>query len=534
MHTQPYTSNSTPERICYVLFVLTSLSFCLLRIGLIVFTYRRAVLHQWVHVAYAFIHFLEIPLGVLLLTKMPTKWPITLSCFLIILLAMNAYLSFQYLLPSYFWIEVLWTLPVFAVGISKQSSNTSFWVKLALTLFLVTLPLAVVEGVFLEKTFRSKYRLPDYGFMHLNSSLYEMLPGGRLKPDIQTWAVGPRNPIWWQTNSQGFRYYKEVAQEPPVPTRRVLYIGDSFVAGYRTDQKAQSASLLEENLRKGNSKEVSVLPVCLEDVSFAWYYLDEIGLSWNPDHVVFCLCLNNDLAQTYVLTHEGAYLSISEEGGSLNINRQSAGEPTFGFHRDEIFNARLPAESFAGTGAFGPVVYSVVNRLRQIQTVSVLLSLRDSVQPVGVAPMWPGPVKGPRLFDLGHGLGACLKDLPTPMKQAYSKTKSCLLGLAQDCKVENIPFTVVVIPQRYAVSAREWQATIRRYHLVPEFFDPLKPHREITDFLKNASIDYVDLLPAFCAYDNPTELFLPMGDMHWSPQGHALAAKVVYEHIKED
>src|SRR5207244_10087174 len=73
--------------------------------------------------------------------------------------------------------------------------------------------------------------LPDYG-----SVMGDYDACGFLRHDLHTRVVGERGAATFITNHLGLRYDREVNATKTSPGSRVLFLGDSFVAGYRTDQ----------------------------------------------------------------------------------------------------------------------------------------------------------------------------------------------------------------------------------------------------------------------------------------------------------
>jgi hypothetical protein len=120
--------------------------------------------------------------------------------------------------------------------------------------------------------------------------------GGHLVADRNLLAEGEfhRRPVRWITNSKGFRDRREFPLQPTLGTRRILFLGDSFVDGMRTDQERTIGYLVEQQLGRTGAN-VEVLISGHNNPANAWYYLQEIGLKYRPRLVILGVTLGNDL-----------------------------------------------------------------------------------------------------------------------------------------------------------------------------------------------------------------------------------------------
>ncbi len=112
--------------------------------------------------------------------------------------------------------------------------------------------------------------LPDY-----DDLVGEYGEGGFLVPNLDTMVVGDTGPARFVTNRLGFRDRNEVSYAKPPGTLRIMFIGDSFVSGFRTDQDDTVGKVLEDELRNATdnpSIEVLVVETSYEDLWVANYY----------------------------------------------------------------------------------------------------------------------------------------------------------------------------------------------------------------------------------------------------------------------
>ena len=98
-------------------------------------------------------------------------------------------------------------------------------------------------------------KLPDYGTLH-NVKMGE---GGNLLPDYDGLVQGESGAVAWKTNSKGFRNSAEFDYEPPENVVRLIWLGDSFVAGYRVDQDETAGARMTATLNAAAVNEYFVI-----------------------------------------------------------------------------------------------------------------------------------------------------------------------------------------------------------------------------------------------------------------------------------
>ena len=164
---------------------------------------------------------------------------------------------------------------------------------------LVSCALLIVHTIF--KTAKAKEAaqdLLDYDNIHRWDALRE---GGHLLPNLNGWIKGETldRPVRIITNSKGFRNNREFDYNVSPRTLRILFLGDSYVDGMRTDQ-AQTIGYLWEHLlnRESCSDQTDAHEVMISghnNPADAWYYYQEFGHRYHPQLVILGVTLGNDL-----------------------------------------------------------------------------------------------------------------------------------------------------------------------------------------------------------------------------------------------
>ncbi|MCX6706549.1 MAG: hypothetical protein NT001_00180, partial [Candidatus Woesearchaeota archaeon] len=60
-----------------------------------------------------------------------------------------------------------------------------------------------------------------------------------------------------------------------------------------------------------------------------------------------------------------------------------------------------------------------------------------------------------------------------------------------------------------------------------------KPQQEITAFLAENHISYIDLYPVFYAKQKQIPLYFKI-DGHWNKEGHEIAAEEIFKYLKDN
>ncbi|MEZ5312986.1 MAG: hypothetical protein R2862_04670 [Thermoanaerobaculia bacterium] len=152
----------------------------------------------------------------------------------------------------------------------------------------------------LDRRVPAARQLPDYGAAVASR---ELGPAGYLVPGFDAWLTdGAGGRIRWRNDARGFRTDRGDRRDAGCgDTVRLLFVGDSFVAGYRIGPGGRlpaAARALRWNALT-NRPPVEALIAEVEDPVTARDYLDRFGVVLEPTLVLVGLTLGNDLDQIY-------------------------------------------------------------------------------------------------------------------------------------------------------------------------------------------------------------------------------------------
>lgn len=341
--------------------------------------------------------------------------------------------------------------------------------------------------------------------------------GGFLQENFAGQVVGEDGRmVRWQNNAAGFRYHRDLDPQPPPGTHRILVLGDSFAAGYRTDQDETCAARAEAELRRrGHPVEMPI--AVIEEPVIGLHWLQEHGRRFAPDLVVLTICLGNDIAQTFLSLHERGLYHL-ELGEAVTISKRSPPDP-IGFHHG-LEQMVLPRAALIDDP---PSRVRAPFRLRLLRPL--LGEPRRAIRP------GYGGARPHQLFDPHTGFGCCLRAPPQAVRTAYAELARTLDGYRRLCADAGARFVVLLAPQPYQVQPVDWQLALDTYGLRADAFDLDLPQRTIGEACRAQRILCVDPTARMRAAHDATglEMFCSGGDMHWGSAGHRVAAEVLVE-----
>jgi lysophospholipase L1-like esterase len=289
----------------------------------------------------------------------------------------------------------------------------------------------------------------------------------------------------FKLNSQGFKDL-EFTQEKPAETYRILGIGDSFTYGV-VPYQYNYLTLLEEKLNK-SGKKTEVINMGIPGLGPRDYLsiLVNEGLQLKPDKIVLSFYIGNDFLDNSMTTH------LRKEEKSYVI---------------ALIKSLITIQSHY-QGTFTNTVPKYEDNQPTIDNAKYLQNT------VSKSNMF---VKNPQDNMFKGFVEDAVKDLIEIKKIADS---------------QNIPLTIVIIPDEVQVNTQLQQQVKAAFDPNdPNLLDFELPNRMLTERLRQANIDYLDLLPSFVAASKITRLYKP-NDTHWNIAGNSFAAELISRHLK--
>ena len=387
----------------------------------------------------------------------------------------------------------------FLLALHHLTSISGRYLLLVSSLFVSALLAELLLSTLDESGSRSREGLKDYG--DVMGSYGE---GGFLLPKLDLLVVGEHGEARFITNRFGFRNEADFDYAPSARAFRVLLIGDSFVAGYRTDQDETMGRVLERELARTDGYQDSEVLIAGAGHPGAYYeYLRDHASKFHPNLILVGITLGNDISQSYA----------ARRGGD--------------FEKEVSARSFLPADAYKRS--YLERLPVKIDRSLRTWRAYRFLTRRIRTEPIG---SWLGdPPTEVHSFDAIHSLGHFYDRQPISMvEESYQALFYYLDAIDSWSRRNETPLVFLLLPQRFQVSERDWKATAFAYALDETAFDLEKPNRSIMDWCRGRVVSCLDLLPVF-KKATADSLYLPRGDMHWNARGQSLAAVTVKEHV---
>ncbi|HTY44474.1 MAG TPA: hypothetical protein VMD52_00565 [Patescibacteria group bacterium] len=335
----------------------------------------------------------------------------------------------------------------------------------------------------------ARYRIKDWPDL----VDHKLNPGGILRPNINEMVKGAYadKPVRYITNSQGFRNDREFTPQPRPGVLRIMYIGDSFVIGYRLGQKDLSAVVMEQEIRKKLAgspyRDVEVMVVGAMDPFEGRRYFNMYGYRFQPHIVVTGICMGNDIAAAGYRQHHAKSTGKKEAINSfqeVNIGKDFS-------------------------GSFGKVVLPEDAYLK-----------RDH---------YPVPAFADTFLEPGFYYRPLLPQAETLL----TNFEEVLKGFKDDVEARGARFVAVMFPVREQVYHGLWKRQCDFFALNQDKFDLEYVIDRLSDFFSKNDIAYLDLLPyfIFVAKTESKLLYFPRDIMHWDEDGNKLAGRAIATYL---
>lgn len=293
-------------------------------------------------------------------------------------------------------------------------------------------------------------------------------------------------------NSQGHRDV-EVALKKPSGVFRILVLGDSFTVGTNVRQEEAYAKGLERRLRSVYGSRIQVVNSGVggwQPIQYAEYY-EHYGYRFEPDLILVGFFVGNDAFDDLTSTDQ-LYTAVLGH----RVSREAAAHPLIKlqvFLYDHSNLARL----WLNQGPVEPDTYirkqcdDFSEQYLAIQKEKMTNHLRYSSQ-----------LRDRAQIAVNH------------------------IGRIRELAGDSVPVIVALLPDENQINPA-LQARVFDAREKPDY-DFKMPQSMLVEMFHGIGIPTIDLLPAMLS----DRQCLYMNDTHWTPEGHELAASVIFEKLK--
>ncbi len=290
----------------------------------------------------------------------------------------------------------------------------------------------------------------------------------------------------------------DVLVQKPAGTRRLLVIGDSFMEGWGVERGEMFTDRLETELAAlypGERIEVVGAGVASWSPLTEWAWLKHRGLALQPDAVLMAFDAT-DLAGDSFYAHR--------------LVRDAHGRPDYIRPGDQRVALPWPAHHLAARWSY---IYRYLDRW---------LTKKFPVTEWDYG-FWADS------DDVWAGIRS-ESELPEPKYSSYwTIPREVFRVTSEELRRREIPFLLTMYPTGVETDSSCWATGRGTANFGPGMMPPRR-FEYLDRIATEDAIPYFSLLPAFQADPEPSRLFYPY-DGHWSPEGHALAARAVAAEI---
>lgn len=339
-----------------------------------------------------------------------------------------------------------------------------------------------------------------------------------------------------QTDQWGF--VKDADGNDPDPSaRRILFIGDSFVAGLQVDISQNLSVMSQDLLDEATGDRWQSINAGMDSYGPIRYQLSYqvFKETFDPEIVVVGLFVGNDLGDAAQLFENGLVV-VDDTGLPVRVEHSY-----FGGERPPIMP---PSEWKRGiVGLIDELVYNNICNYLDWQTigpedyftvpprdlvVEAYDASREAACIAGEEPCVSYPIRNETL--IRYNQDAIFKEHYAEQDLAdLQLTRDSLRQLHQAVQADNRKLILVIFPVSHQVPHQGEGIKPDRGLAVGEVIDSAAPQDYLMDFCTEEGLHCVDLLPVFRAHDQ--ENLFWVYDMHLTPRGHEVAAQAIVQEI---
>ena len=381
-------------------------------------------------------------------------------------------------------------------------------ISLFLSLIIAELALRLVIPVDSQRPFDFRIPHPILGWV--------------LQPNI-TYLYGiPEGKVSVTHNSEGWRDLERAVKKPD-GVFRILVLGDSFMEANSVELDNTFYRQVEK-LARAVGKNVEVINMGVAGYGTLQEYLvfHHIGSLYQPDLVLVGFFTGNDLVNNSLALSS----FLLEEGQVVNAR-------PFLDLNESISWTITPVDFKAAQLSYAKNKASRESKKNRLTEKLIFLKLlAEGVERIPVPEFLKNQIGHPepvdkRIYELAlMGVNYCEES--EEFTEAWDTTKRIFAKLKEEVQSHGGELVVFTVPAIEEVSLEYMQAVTADVTYPANLcLEEAPSHARLTRMLTELDIELISLLQDFRRVMRQDEINLYQSDLHWNPEGHALAAERV-------
>ncbi len=326
---------------------------------------------------------------------------------------------------------------------------------------------------------------------------YELDPDivHRPRPNTITKLSGPEFTVIRATNSKGLVDYE---YDYDFKSLTIVMLGDSFTEASHVKLEEGFPKLLESKL-KNDGKNLRVVNCGIGNTGTdqQFIFLQKECIKYKPQIVILDFYIGNDFADNY------ASLVYGYENGKLIDKRPikfSLFQRALHFFNTRLHTVKLIENIFLSSKYMRQFLFNI------------------------------GLYKSGEPYKHDISLQDVFFTNSTIAKAGYDKTWLIFDQLINYTKSNDINLIVTIIPTKEQVDSKKYNEHFSIYNNTSISINITRPNRELSKYLANKNITYIDLLSYLRKY-NVNNTFYFESDIHYNNKGHEITAEVIFEKL---
>jgi hypothetical protein len=296
-----------------------------------------------------------------------------------------------------------------------------------------------------------------------------------------------------------------LTMEKPGGVFRVLIVGDSYPQGWQVTREQGFPWLIEQQVSQESGRQVEVINLSIDafgtDRELLLYSI--LGWRFQPDLVLLVIYTGNDVQDNEIDLEARRY------GYRLDRPFFTLDDGVLQLHNSIVYDPLHDQDSYA---------YLWLVAMQQEQGALPPVNPPDAPRVIGDSPY---------SLEYPVELGLYVPE-DEHWANAWALTEALIVEFRDVVQEQGSQFAAVIIPDRRAVHAEDWDATVADYPFLAGI-DPTGPQRRMEALLASHDIPALDLtwnLRAWVSRNVGGRLYFP-SDGHYNANGHSVTAERV-------